>query len=83
MATMNISLPSPLRDWVESQRKNGQYANSSDYVRDLIRKDQQRNQKIEALQKAITEGLKSGSPKEFDIESFKKRMLESLNNDQL
>ena len=83
MATMNISLPDPMRDWVKNQLKAGQYANSSDYVRDLIRKDQQRNQKIVALQKAITEGLKSGAPKEFDAESFKKRMLESVDNASL
>ena len=83
MATMNISLPSTLRDWVESQKKSGQYANNSDYVRDLIRKDQQCNQKIEALQQAITDGLKSGAPKEFDMDSFKKKMLESINDEQL
>ncbi len=83
MATMNILLPDPMRDWVESQIKGGHYANNSDYVRDLIRRDQQRRDKIEALQHAISEGLKSGDPKAFDMKNFKKRMLESLNNDDL
>ena len=41
MATMNVSLPDPLKRWVEDQVKGGQYANVSDYVRDLIRRDQQ------------------------------------------
>lgn len=80
MATMNISLPEPMRKWVESRTKDGQYANNSDYVRDLIRKDRARLEKIQALQAAIDEGLASGTPKEFDVEAFKKRMLESLDN---
>ncbi|MEQ8953874.1 MAG: type II toxin-antitoxin system ParD family antitoxin, partial [Gammaproteobacteria bacterium] len=29
MATMNISLPDPMRDWVEAQTQSGQYANNS------------------------------------------------------
>lgn len=40
MATMNVSLPDAMRDWVEQQAKSGRYANASDYVRDLIRHDQ-------------------------------------------
>ncbi|KRB81238.1 ParD protein (antitoxin to ParE) [Sphingomonas sp. Root710] len=40
MASMNISLPDPMRDYVQSRIDNGQYASVSDYVRDLIRRDQ-------------------------------------------
>ena len=75
MATMNISLPDKMRDWVESQIEAGQYSNNSDYVRDLIRKDQQRNDKLVTLQNAINAGLNSGEPKEFDKEAFKSRMI--------
>jgi antitoxin ParD1/3/4 len=57
MATMNVSLPDPMREWVEDQVKGGEYANASDYIRDLIRHDQQRR---EALKAAIREGLESG-----------------------
>ena len=78
MATMNISLPDPMRHWIQTQIEGGQYASSSDYVRDLIRKDQERREKVQALQDAITKGLESGVPKEFDVETFKRRMLESL-----
>ncbi len=67
MATMNISVPDPMKDWVQSQVETGTYANTSDYIRDLIRKDQENRTKIAALQKAITEGLESGiSNKSFD-----------------
>ena len=83
MATMNISLPTPMRDWVKNQTQNGQYANSSDYVRDLIRRDQQRAEKLESLQQAITQGLQSGDPKEFNMAQFKERMLEKLDHGNL
>lgn len=60
MATMNISLPDPLRDWVQEQIQNGNYASSSDYVRDLIRRDRESREHQMVLQEAITAGLKSG-----------------------
>ena len=61
MATMNVSLPEPMKDWVEAQTHTGRYSNASDYVRDLIRKDQERHGKIMAMQKIVEEGLASGS----------------------
>ena len=58
MATMNVSLPDLLKDWVEDRVKSGRYANASDYVRDLIRRDQE---KREALVHALIEGEESGT----------------------
>lgn len=60
MATMNVSLPAPMKDWVELQTQSGRYSNASDYVRDLIRRDQERSEKIAAMQKALDDGLSSG-----------------------
>jgi antitoxin ParD1/3/4 len=60
MATMNISLPDPMRDWVQTQIQDGKYSSSSDYVRDLIRRDQEVRLQQQILQEAITEGFKSG-----------------------
>ncbi len=60
MATMNVSLPDPMKAWVEAQVHGGQYGNASDYVRDLIRRDQQDREQIKTLQAAITKGLESG-----------------------
>lgn len=60
MATMNISLPAQMKAWVEAQSADGRYANSSDYVRDLIRADQVRIDKIAHMQKLIDEGRASG-----------------------
>jgi antitoxin ParD1/3/4 len=60
MATMNVSLPDPMKEWVETRAATGRYSNASDYVRDLIRKDQERAQKIAAMQALVDEGLQSG-----------------------
>ena len=83
MTTMNVSIPEPMRKWVQAQIDTGRYAGNSDYVRDLIRKDQERHQKIQAMQEAITKGLESGEAKNFDVESFKSRMMNSLNEANL
>jgi antitoxin ParD1/3/4 len=61
MATMNISLPNEMKTWVEFQAQNsGRYTNTSDYVRDLIRKDQDTSIKIQQMQAMVTKGLESG-----------------------
>lgn len=57
MATMNVSIPDPMKDWVQGQIETGKYANASDYVRNLIRRDQE---KIEVLRKTLLEGERSG-----------------------
>ncbi len=67
MATMNVSLPDPMKDWAEAQARNGRYSNTSDYVRDLIRRDQERLGAIAELQALIDRGLESGiSPRTED-----------------
>lgn len=60
MATMNVSLPDPMKAWVESRTQDGRYSNASDYVRDLIRRDQDRQQAIAELQQIVDEALASG-----------------------
>ncbi len=60
MATMNISLPDQMREWVEAQAKSGRYGNASDYMRDLIRHDQEREAKIAHMQKLVDEAIASG-----------------------
>ena len=75
MATMNISLPEQMRSWVQAQIEAGKYSSSSDYIRDLIRQDQERKDKMQALQRAITEGIESGEPEDFDFKAFKQAML--------
>ena len=56
MSTMNISLPDALKTFVDHQVAEGGYGTSSEYVRELIRKDQDRNR----LRRLLLEGAASG-----------------------
>jgi antitoxin ParD1/3/4 len=58
MATLNISMPDSMRQWIDSQVEGGEYANASDYLRDLVRHDQRERTR---LRLALIEGERSGS----------------------
>ena len=60
MATMNISLPDQMKEWVEQQVATGRYANASDFVRDLIRDEQERTRADREFDRQILEGMRSG-----------------------
>lgn len=72
MATMNVSLPDPMKSWVESRTRDGRYSNASDYVRDLIRRDQAREAAVADIQRLVDEGLQSGPARPFDMAAFLK-----------
>ncbi|WP_425073715.1 type II toxin-antitoxin system ParD family antitoxin [Sagittula sp. S175] len=71
---MNVSLPDPMKDWIEARLKDGRFANTSDYVRHLIRQDQDRAEAVATLQAAIDDGLDSGPSEVFDKDAFRARM---------
>ncbi len=70
MATMNVSLPDPMKAWVEDQADSGRYSNASDYVRDLIRRDQERSRAIAEIQSLVDEGLNSGEALPLDMDAY-------------
>ncbi len=47
-------------NWIKLRVQNGDFTNDSEYVRDLVRKDQKENLKLKELKNAIDEGLQSG-----------------------
>jgi antitoxin ParD1/3/4 len=57
---MNVSLPNQMKNWVENKIQIGQYHNASEYVRDLIRKDQLEAERALAFRSAIDMGRNSG-----------------------
>ena len=61
MATMNVSLPDPMKAWVEAQAQTGRYSNASDYIRDLIRRDQEQADRLAALHRYLDEAEASGT----------------------
>ena len=62
MATMNVSLTGRLRDFVDSQVERGEYGSASEYIRELIRRDQDRHQ----LKDALLEGARSALTEPYD-----------------
>lgn len=55
MSTMNVSLPDELKSYVDAQIGDGAYGSTSEYVRDLIRRDRDRQQ----LRRALLDGATS------------------------
>ncbi len=58
MATMNISLPDALREYVEAEVREGGYSTASEYFRQLLREDQKRRAQ-ERLEALLLDGLES------------------------
>lgn len=61
-------------NWIKSQIAAGLFTNDSEYIRDLIRRDQASQADIEAIRAALIEGEDSGQPQLFDSSQFKKEM---------
>lgn len=61
MTELNISVPPALKQWIDERIALGLYADATDYVRDLLRRDQeQAEDETEWLKAQIDEGLASG-----------------------
>ncbi len=71
MATMNVSLPESMKKWVNSQVKTGRYGNASDYVRDLIRRDQDQLNKITEIRAQLESEAKGEKAKSVKAKSVK------------
>ncbi|UII75298.1 type II toxin-antitoxin system ParD family antitoxin [Flagellimonas sp. HMM57] len=56
----SITFTNQQDNWIKLRVKNGDFTNDSEYIRDLVRKDQQQNMKLLELKNAIDEGLQSG-----------------------
>jgi antitoxin ParD1/3/4 len=66
MSTMNISLPETLKSFVDEQVASRGYGTSSEYVRELIRKDQERQR----LRSLLLEGAASAPGSSVDAAYF-------------
>lgn len=68
MAQMNVSIPEKLKGWAEQRVAEGRYSSTSDYIRDLVRRDQEQEERVRRLQAAIDEGRNSGISKRDPFE---------------
>ena len=60
MAAMSISMPDKMRAFVRSRIEAGDYHNESEYIRDLVRRDQQRLSEDEKLLKRLRAAKAAG-----------------------
>lgn len=79
MQTMNISLPEPLKEFVEEQIASGRYSSASEYIRELIREDEKRKAE-ERLEALLLEGLqgKETAVTREDWNAIRKEALATL-----
>ena len=75
MIKKTVTVTEQQESWIRAQIQSGAYGNDSEYVRDLIRRDQARQHSdLEALRAALIQGEESGEPKPFDASEFKREM---------
>jgi antitoxin ParD1/3/4 len=75
--TMSFALPESLRAYIDARVSDGSYGNTSEYLRELIRRDQ-REQAAQRLRDLIADGLASGEGREATddvIAELRKRAL--------
>ncbi len=77
MTTLNISLPEPLREYIDGKVVERGYSTADEYIRQLIEEDRQRSarQRIDAL---LIEGVESGAPIEITDGWRERRTAELL-----
>ncbi|HDZ37566.1 MAG TPA: type II toxin-antitoxin system ParD family antitoxin [Marinobacter sp.] len=71
MHRKTITLTEQQDDWVKGQIESGHFGNDSEYIRDLIRRDQQAKERLTTLRQALAEGESSGKPKPLDISAIR------------
>lgn len=79
--TMNISLTDPLKHFIDEEVRDGGFASTSDYMRDLIRQ-RQRQKAEETLRNLIAEGLASGPAVPVDADWFEQMRERARNRGQ-
>ncbi|MGC2661430.1 MAG: type II toxin-antitoxin system ParD family antitoxin [Bryobacteraceae bacterium] len=79
---MNISLPDPMKQYVEEQVNAGGYSSASEYVRELVRADQKRRDK-DKLEQLLISSVNSGDPIEITqemVDSVRRRLRARAKN---
>ena len=66
-SAINISLPAPLRQKLEQKvHRLGAYGSTSEYLRELIRRDLQRDS-IDHIDQLLTDGVNSGAAEPMNV----------------
>lgn len=77
MTTLNISLPESMRTFIEEQVHKGGYSTASEYIRHLIRQEQERADR-RRLEELLLEGLDSGDPIQVTDEWWEQKRVQLI-----
>ncbi len=69
-----ITVTGQQNEWIKKQIQSGRFTNDSEYIRALLRQDQELNSYNDAIRKALIEGEESGEAKPLNVSEFKQRM---------
>ena len=78
---MIVSIPEVLKNWAEARVAEGSYSSTSDYFRDLVRRDRADADATARLRQAWSDGVNSGPaiPGTFDVDDIAARGAARLN----
>ena len=78
MATMNISLPDEMKEWIEGQAVTGRFSNVSEYIRDVLRREQAATARFQTIiDEARASGVIEMTPQEL-FEDIKRGSREKI-----
>jgi antitoxin ParD1/3/4 len=69
--SMNISLPAPLKNWIEKQVEERGYSTASEFVRDVLRREQEQALRA-AIDSRLIEALESGESTPMTAKDWKR-----------
>ncbi|MBW2163842.1 MAG: type II toxin-antitoxin system ParD family antitoxin [Deltaproteobacteria bacterium] len=76
MATLNISMPNEMREFIAARVNTGEYQSASDYLRDLIRHDR------DEIDQLLMEGFESGKSTPLNMSALREKAQALLKIDQ-
>ena len=68
-----VTLTDQQDGWIKAQIDAGRYTNDSEYIHELIRREQERSAEIDAIRTALIEGEVSGEATPFNAGAFKQQ----------
>lgn len=72
MHRKTITVTDHQNHWIKGQILTGKFGNDSEYIRDLIRRDQESKERLAALRQALLDGENSGPAIPLDMAEIKR-----------
>ena len=69
-----ITLTDQQNAWIKAQMDGGGYADASEFIGELIRREQERTLELERIRQSLVDGEKSGEAQPFNVNAFLDRM---------